>query len=169
MRFPASWSPLLIGITSFTTVLLAVVVILIYKTEAVSEIARVLLLIFFVMMWVVALLLTVRGYRLESGSLYIERLLWKTRIDLRHLRSALADPMAMSWSIRALGNGGFFSVSGLFYSKKLRWYRAWVTNVKDCVVLRLEDRTVVVSPHDPQKFIDNLPGAGSMSKANDPD
>lgn len=49
MRFPASWSPLLIGITSFTTVLIAVVVILIYKTEAVSEIARVLLFIFFVM------------------------------------------------------------------------------------------------------------------------
>lgn len=102
------------------------------------------------------LLFCVRGYRLDGGQLYVRRLLSETAVDLRELQSVEADPKAMKGSLRTFGNGGLFSFSGLHYSKKLGSYRAYVTDFKRSVVLRLPGRSVVVSPRDPARFVDDL-------------
>lgn len=99
-----------------------------------------------------SLLFTVRGYALESGRLYIQRLLWRTEIPLEGLREVVADANALRGSIRTFGNGGLFSISGYFYSKGLGSFRAWVTDMRRTVVLRFEGRTLVVSPADPERF-----------------
>ncbi len=101
---------------------------------------------------VIALLFCVRGYTLEQSTLLVKRLLWNTEIPLHGLRSAEADPALLAGSLRTFGNGGFFSFSGWFYSRKLGKYRAFMTDRRDTVVLTFDDRTVVVSPQPADRF-----------------
>ncbi|MBI2927505.1 MAG: hypothetical protein HYY24_17555 [Verrucomicrobia bacterium] len=98
-------------------------------------------------------LLTVRGYELAGRELLIRRLLWTTRIWLEGLRSVEADPEAVRRSIRLCGNGGLFGFTGWFWNKQLRTHRVLVTDPKRAVVLRLSQRTLVVSPDDPERFV----------------
>ena len=95
----------------------------------------------------------VRGYILIDSRLSIERPGWESRLDLSRLNSATVDPDALRGSLRLFGNGGFFSFTGWFRNKKLGIYRAYVTDTKRAVVLRFADKTVVITPDDPQKFV----------------
>lgn len=97
-------------------------------------------------------LFMVRGYFLEQDTLYVQRLFWKTKIDLTHLKSVSVDPKATSGSIRTAGNGGLFAFTGRFRNKELGSYRAYMTNRKNAVVLRFVNRVIVISPGDPQDF-----------------
>jgi len=110
-----------------------------------------------------ALLFVVRGYEIEGGTLAVERLLWSTRVPLAGLARAWHDPSAMCRSLRLFGNGGMYSVTGVFQNRALGRYRAFVTDPKHAVALRFESRTVVVSPAHPQAFLGHLamvcPGA----------
>ncbi len=95
----------------------------------------------------------VRGYTLTEQGITVRRGMWNTRLPLVGLRSVTGDADAMSGSIRLFGNGGLFSISGRFWNRKLGWYRALATDPSRAVVLRYPDRTVVITPHDPQQFI----------------
>ncbi len=156
MRFTATWSGLLIGVSVFASLILIFVSGLFLTRPDVPTGFKVAVIASCMGTLFTSLLFTVRGYRIEMGSLYIERLIWDTRIDLRHLRSVEADPDAMARAWRTFGNGGLFSFSGWFRNKKLGFFRAWVTNRKNCVVLKLEDRTLVVSPSEPASFAEAL-------------
>jgi hypothetical protein len=79
-----------------------------------------------------------------------------TRLPRVGLESAQFEPNAMQWSIRTLGNGGFFSFSGFYRNKRLGGYRAFVTDRHQTVVLRYSGRTVVVSPAAPEQFVQEL-------------
>jgi hypothetical protein len=104
----------------------------------------------------VAVLFVVRGYEVGPGELRVGRLLFSTTIDLSGLSRAWHDPSAMTGSLRMFGNGGLYSITGLFQSPSLGRYRAFVTDPKRSVVLRLPDRTVVISPVDPFSFLQQL-------------
>ena len=67
-------------------------------------------------------LFQVRGYVLTSKQLIVKRLFWKNRVNLSSLVSAEFDSQAMSNSWRIFGNGGFFSITGLFWNQKLGIY-----------------------------------------------
>ncbi len=101
---------------------------------------------------VIVSLFMVRGYELAQDALYVQRLFWKTKIDLSSLNSVAIDPEATSGSIRTAGNGGFFAFTGMFRNKKLGSYRAYITDRKKAVVLRFVNRVIVISPGDPQDF-----------------
>jgi len=101
---------------------------------------------------VVSAAFMVRGYVLTDTSLIIKRLGWEHRLDLFRLISATVDPDAFRRSLRLFGNGGFFSFTGWFRNKKLGVYRAYATDARRAVVLRFSDKTVVITPDDPQKF-----------------
>jgi hypothetical protein len=101
----------------------------------------------------VALLFLVRGYQLDTTGLYVERLLWRTSVGLGGLSRAWHDPSAMRRSLRLFGNGGLFSITGIFRNGTLGRYRAFVTDPKRAVVLRYESRVVVVSPADPDGLL----------------
>lgn len=98
----------------------------------------------------------VRGYVLSDDFLSIKRLGWKNRMELSRLNSATVDPDAFRWSLRRFGNGGFFSFTGLYRNKKIGLYRAFATDTKNAVVLRFSDKTVVITPDDPQKFVTEI-------------
>lgn len=102
------------------------------------------------------MLFVIRGYELTPDVLYVKRLLWRTPIDLAGLVAAEADPQALSKSFRTFGNGGLFSISGRFWSRKLGHYRAYAMDPANSVVLKLTDRVVVVTPHDPRHFVHNI-------------
>ena len=95
----------------------------------------------------------VRGYSVTNGALIIHRLGWDFRIELDSLISIDADPAALNGSIRLAGNGGLFAFCGWFRNRKLGVYRAFCTDTAHAVVLRFPDRTVVVTPDQPEKFV----------------
>jgi Bacterial PH domain len=101
----------------------------------------------------VAALFIIRGYELEATELLIRRLLWSTRLSLLKLREAWADPTAMKRSLRLFGNDGLFSITGLFWNRRLGRYRAFATAPSNAVVLKLADRIVVVTPERPDDFL----------------
>jgi hypothetical protein len=95
----------------------------------------------------------VRGYTVTDGAVIIHRLGWSYHLELASLLSVEADPSAMKGSIRLAGNGGLFAFCGWFRNSKLGVYRAFCTDVAHAVVLRFPDRTVVVTPDQPEKFV----------------
>ena len=149
--FKAPWGKPLRWMSAFSVaVVLAVTVPLFIAIK--SEADR------WVAAWVVALLpvaalFTIRNYAIEPNVLAIRRLLWTTRLPLSGLQSAAAVPGVMRGSLRLLGNGGMFSITGLYRNRALGNYRAFVTDQAKTVVLRFSKRTVVVSPEDPERFV----------------
>ena len=103
-----------------------------------------------------AALFTVRGYTITPDAILVHRLLWATRLTRAGLQSAELVPNVMCKSLRTCGNGGFFSFTGFYWSKTLRSYRAYVTDLRRTVVLRFERRTTVVSPDSPEDFVREL-------------
>ncbi len=66
------------------------------------------------------------------------------------------EPDALRGSLRIFGNGGGFSFSGFYYSKRLGSFRAFVTDRRRTVVLRYANRRVVLSPATPEDFVQDL-------------
>jgi len=98
-------------------------------------------------------LFTVRGYTITPDAILVRRLFWDTRLPRAGLQAAEFVPGVMCKSIRTWGNGGFFSFTGFYWTRTLRSYRAYVTDLRRTVVLRYERRTIVVSPDRPEDFI----------------
>ena len=98
------------------------------------------------------------GYSVEANLLVIHRLGWSTRVSLTGLQEAAVKPKAMRGSIRLFGNGGMFSITGWFWNRALGRYRAFVTDLNRTVVLRFTERTIVVSPDAPERFVELLKG-----------
>jgi hypothetical protein len=102
------------------------------------------------------LLFVVRSYELTPSRLRIQRLLWHTEVSLDGLREVGYVPDAMKCSTRIFGNGGLFSITGVYQNKKLGRYRAFVTNPKSCVILVLPRRVLVLSPENPSAFVQSV-------------
>jgi hypothetical protein len=109
-------------------------------------------------------LFTICGYTVTPDAILIHRPFWSTHLSRDGLRSATFEPRAMRWSIRA-GNGGVFSITGLFWNKSLGLYRAFVTDGRQTVVLRYTGRTVVVSPSSPEEFVQALVPTQATSRS----
>jgi hypothetical protein len=54
------------------------------------------------------------------------------------------------------GNGGLFSITGVFQNATLGRYHAFVTDPRQAVVLRYESKVVVLSPADPDSLLSYL-------------
>lgn len=102
-------------------------------------------------------LFTIRGYSISPDAILVHRLLWKTVLPRKGLVSARFEANAMRWSVRVFGNGGFFSITGAFWSKQHGRFRAYVTDLNNTVVLGYEESgTVVLSPEAPKEFVCDL-------------
>jgi hypothetical protein len=103
-----------------------------------------------------SLLFMVTGYEVEGTELYVKRLLSSTRISLQGLDRVWLEPAVCKGSIRIFGNGGLFSFTGLFYSKRLGRYRLFATDISRSIVLILPSRVVVITPAQPETFIEHV-------------
>lgn len=156
IRFSAPWSlavkittvivmALLFGITSIGSRLLP---------DSTPPLARLAIAIVPLVILLSTLPFIVRGYVLADGELHIERLGWQNRVALAGVVSVNADPEAMRGSLRLFGSGGLFGFFGWFRNKTLGTYRAYGTDPKNTVVLKLKNRTIVITPHDPERFVE---------------
>ena len=155
-EYPAPWGKPLIAVSIFGTAIVVGVAALNWYLLSEARWIAALTLVAAPLLLGACLLFMVRGYRLDGANLYVRRLIWETAVDLRELESAQADPGAMTGSIRLFGNGGLFSFTGIFRNKRLGRYRAFVTDHRRAVVLRMAGNTVVVSPADPQGFVEDI-------------
>lgn len=105
---------------------------------------------------VFCLFFSVSGYSVKDGRLLVHRLGWSTKFDLARLSAFNADPHAMMGSIRLFGSAGLFCVIGYYRNGVLGHYRAYVTDSARSVVLEFGDAKIVVSPDDPQAFVETL-------------
>jgi transcriptional regulator with XRE-family HTH domain len=90
----------------------------------------------------------VHGYSVKDGQLLIHRTGWSTRYALRDIREMEINPNATMGSIRLFGIGGLFACVGLYRNDILGNYLAYITESKNALVLKMEKRTIVVSPDD---------------------
>ena len=103
-----------------------------------------------------SLLFVVCSYSIAGGHLSIRRLFWSTNIPLLGVHEAVHDPTAIKGSLRIFGNGGLFGITGLYWNKKLGRFRLFATDPAKAVVMHLHDRIVVISPEEPQAFLQEL-------------
>ena len=98
----------------------------------------------------------IQSITLQGQTLLIKLTFWTTRFDLDGLRSAGADADAFKFGLRTFGNGGLGAFHGYFWSKRMGKFRGYVTDASRAVVLRWENKCVVVSPKDTEYFIDEV-------------
>ena len=161
-RFSAPWGTMLQLSTAMSVLLLACLPLVglfagprsgaaVVFTWYLSMVVAPLLVLF------IGVFFVIRGYVLTPRVLRVQRLGWESRVPLAGLRAAEVSADAMRRSIRLFGNGGLFCFAGLFRNKSLGRYRAFATDPKRSVVLRFEDRIVVVTPGEPAAFVAALP------------
>jgi hypothetical protein len=124
-----------------------------------------------VLVWMAVLLVlpvtslfAVRGYEVVPDAVLIRRPGWTSRVPLSGLIGVEADPQTFSAVICRAGIGGFLGFVGWFWSRRLGWFRAWVTDPARSVRLRFRDRCVVLSPDDPEAFVQSLERRGGWAR-----
>ena len=155
--FNAPWGTLLKVISTLNTLLLVGIIGgMILSGRASTLITIILYSLIPLLILFVSLLFTVRGYSVLGNSFRVRRLMWYTDIDISMLQSVEYDPKAMTGAMRTFGNGGLFSFSGSYKSGKLGSFKAYVTDFKKCVIIITAGHTVVVSPDNPELFMEVL-------------
>lgn len=152
--FKVPWATSLIGITTVVSALLLGIILIGILTGPRSDMAWIIAMVIIpLVILLTSVFFSIRGYAIADNTLYVQRLGWNTKIDLNNVTTADVDPQAMRNSIRKWGNGGLFSFSGKFYNRKLGNYEAFATDPSKAVILKLRDRTIVVTPEHPERFV----------------
>lgn len=108
---------------------------------------------------IVAAAFAIRGYSVMDGKLMIHRPGWSTKFDLAKLTSAEVNPGATIGSLRTTGIGGLFGFVGHYHNEILGSYKAYATNEFNTVVLVFGNETIVVTPDDPDAFVEAVRAA----------
>jgi len=102
---------------------------------------------------VACLILAPRGYRLESDTLYIERLIGDKKVSLTGLTSVRHNKDLIDGALR-VGNGGLFAFSGWYWSRQHGWFRLSGTDILGrAVMLELDGVKWMITPGDPELFV----------------
>jgi hypothetical protein len=96
---------------------------------------------------------SIKGYSLSQDGIVIRRLAGNVQLPLESLAAVEGKAEMFDQSFRLAANRGLFVYSGWFWNSEYKLFRAFVSDPSRAVVLKYADRTVVISPHDPQAFI----------------
>ena len=153
LEFKAPWGRVLrVTSISFTLLMLGVSLFLIVQAEPHFPARKLAFACLPTLILVSTVPFIIRRYRLRNETLLIDRLFWATEIPLTGLSSVEVTENAMKGSLRLCGNGGLYSFSGWWWSKRLGRYHPYVTDLDRTVVLRFGPRTIVLSPEIPTEF-----------------
>lgn len=94
------------------------------------------------------------GYSVQDGAVVVHRLAWTTRFDLESLQDVEVDPDVLANSSHIWGSGGFFALTGRYRHSRLGRVRVYASSSTNGVVLYLADGPVVLTPDDPDAFVD---------------
>ena len=106
---------------------------------------------------------SVRGYSVLEGCVHVHHLGWSTKFELTELSSVEAVPGATMGSVRTFGIGGLFSFAGRFHNQILGSYRSFATNEYNSVVLDFGGKKVVLTPDEPQEFVEAVTAAAGLT------
>lgn len=152
--FKAPWAISLIAITVIVSTILLGIILIGLLTGPRSDFAWILAMVIIpLLILLTSVVFSIRGYAITDNTLYVQRLGWKTKIDLHGLIAADIDSQAMRHSFRKWGNGGLFSFSGKYYNRRLGHYEAYATDPRKAVVLKFHDRTLIITPDRPERFV----------------
>lgn len=154
--YAAPWGMLLRVMTLVGIIILLGLPLLTLKFGQIPPGGARLLFYFIPFILVIAFFFTVRGYELADQQLTILRPWWSKSIPLTNLKSAEFLPNAMRGSIRTFGNGGLFAFVGRYRNQKIGPYRAYATDLNRTVVLRFTDKTIIITPDEPEKFVQDI-------------
>ena len=110
---------------------------------------------------VVAAAFAIRGYSVMDGKVLVHHLGWANKFDLAKLSKAEVSPGATMGSVRTMGIGGLLGFVGHFHNEILGSYKAYATNEFNTVVLVFGNETIVVTPDDPEAFVEAVKAASS--------
>jgi hypothetical protein len=102
-------------------------------------------------------LFSVGEYVLESDGLLIKRKIFPIKIKYEEVKKvSRLDFKDIKSSVRIFGNGGLFGFYGIFRNKSIGNYRACFSNFSDMVLIETDKKKFVISPQNPDIFIDYL-------------
>jgi len=96
----------------------------------------------------------VRGYRLTDDMLLVRRPFRDVRVPWAQLQEVHRDPGALGGARKVVSNDGLGAIAGRFTSKRLGRFRVYVTDPEYAVVLRWPAGCLVVSPAQPDRFVE---------------
>jgi hypothetical protein len=154
-RYSAPWGKLLLFFTTLgTIVLLGALWVLMVEPQEIPM--KGIMPVFLIFVMVSCTVCMVRGYRIEGDTLIVERLGWEKKLSLLGLKNTYADNALLIGSIR-VGNGGLFVFAGWFWTKRLGWFRVLGNDILGrSVLLEFEGRKWVVTPDEPNKFVEEV-------------
>ena len=159
VQYSAPWSRFLKIVSGLISVILCAAFWLAAPTSSVDESVefQAFLMAFPVLLLGISALFIIRRYEINGEFVEIVRVVGRKKFRLDNIASVEANPKAMDLSIRTFGNGGMFSFSGFFRNDTLGRYRAFASNKANAVVIqRKQGAPIVISPHDPQDFVDEV-------------
>ena len=100
-----------------------------------------------------SMLLKIRGYEVTPSHVLVKYGFSGTKIPIADIQDVSAQPNALRGSSRDAANGGLWSFLGRFSSPELGQVRAYVSDLRNTVVINLAEHNVVLSPDDPAGFV----------------
>jgi len=163
MSYRAVWDSRVWAWSAGTLAVLALVLLMLLRESffarpmrfGVAGLAAVLI----VVLLVATVAFAPRSYVVDGTNLHVRTVLARFTYDLRHLsevRTASAKEVFSPGTLRTFGSGGLFGYYGYFKNPRLGKFLAFVTNLDRLVVLRFPQGTLVISPDDPQGFLQEL-------------
>ena len=108
--------------------------------------------------------LSPKAIELEGGELRILRRAWRAA-GYRLAEVEVVTPLPPRWllgAVRTFGNGGLFGFYGWYF--KGGPFRLFATRSRDLVEVRVGGRRVVVSPDEPERFVEGLLAAAPRAR-----
>ncbi len=112
--------------------------------------------------------LSPKAIEIEGGELRILRRAWRAAAyPLSEVEQvAVLPPRGLSGALRVLGNGGLFGYSGWYYRKGL--VRLFTTRRAGLVQVVVGGRRIVVSPDEPDRFVESLLAVAPRARGAQP-
>jgi len=105
-----------------------------------------------------------RAYIVTPSHVVVHRLGPDVKVPRDRIRHVQPIPGRLRAPLRLWGAAGFLGAWGWYYNRDLGVFRAYVTRKDQTVILRLtESKPLVLSPDDPEGFLEALAEAPSPS------
>jgi len=164
-KFGMRWSRLTWIVTvAVIVVVVAIAVVIVWKAIRAGPDAGAIRVLLVLLAFLPAVSLGIlalfapRGYEVDPDAIVVRRIVGNVvipRANIREIRRI--ESREIGSALRLFGCGGFFGWFGLFYSRQIGRFWAYMGNQTDLVLITQADGTkVVISPYPPDAFLEAI-------------